>query len=79
MTQNEELQRQIDELKATVERLQSGESRFESASVKMRRIRNTAVERYYGNWDYFRETDIQICPTQKHGQIDPILLMELHG
>ena len=49
---NEELQRQIDELKRTVARLQSGETRYESMAVRMKRIRNKAFERYYGNW-YF--------------------------
>lgn len=62
---NEELQRQIDELKRTVARLQSGETRYESMAVRMKRIRNKAFERYYGNWYFFRDSKIQICPDGK--------------
>ncbi len=62
---NEELQRQIDELKRTVERLQSGETRFESMATRMKHIRRKAFERYYGNWQFFRDSKIRICPDGK--------------
>lgn len=65
MSKNEELQKQIDELKATVERLQSGETRYENMPKRMQRIRKKAFEKYYGNWDYFIHTSIQIAPDGK--------------
>lgn len=65
MSVNEELQKQIDDLKATVARLQEGETRFESMPKRMQRIRKKAFEKYYGNWDYFINTSIQIAPDGK--------------
>lgn len=65
MSMNDELQRQIDELKKTVERLQIGETRYVSMVVRMRRVRKNALEKYYGNWKYFSNTNIQICPPEK--------------
>lgn len=65
MANNAELQKQIDELRQTIERLQSGETRYENMVVRMRRARKRAFERYYGNWNHFRNTNIQICPEEK--------------
>lgn len=65
MTENELLQAQIDELKKTVERLQSGETRYESMSLRARRIKQKAIERYYGTWIQFRDTDISCTPKGK--------------
>ena len=65
MTENELLQAQIDELKRTVDRLQSGETHFESMEVKARRIRNKYLEKYYGTWDEFRNSKIACTPTGK--------------
>lgn len=65
MTENELLQAQIDELKRTVERLQSGETRFESMLVRARRIRQKAIEKYYGTWAQFRNTQIACTPNGK--------------
>ena len=61
---NEELQKQIDELRAKIELLQSsGDSN--GISKRMQKIRKQAIEKYYGDWNYFRDTDIQICPKTK--------------
>lgn len=65
MANNAELQKQIDELRQTIERLQSGETRYENMPMRMRKVRKRAFERYYGNWNYFRDTSIQICPEDK--------------
>lgn len=65
MTENEMLQAQIDELKKVVDRLQSGETRFESMNVRARRIRQKAIEKYYGTWDEFRKSQIACTPNGK--------------
>lgn len=65
MSEKEELQKQIDELKAVVERLQSGETKYESLPKRMQRIRKKAFEKYYGNWEHFIHTSIQIAPDGK--------------
>lgn len=60
----EELQKQIDELKAKIEMLQNSGC-GNSIPKKIQKIRRQAIERYYGNWNYFRNTNIQICPKTK--------------
>ena len=65
MTENEMLQAQIDELKKVVDRLQSGETRYESMYARARRIRKKALERYYGTWDEFRHAQISCTPNGK--------------
>lgn len=65
MTENELLQAQIDELKRTVERLQSGETRYENMGTKARRIKQKAIEKYYGTWPEFQRTQMACVPNGK--------------
>lgn len=61
---NVELQKQIDELKEKIELLQSTGAK-DGIPKKLLEIQKKAFEKYYGNWDYFYHTDIQICPRNK--------------
>ena len=74
---NAELQKQIDDLKAKIKLLENSGCE-DNIPKKMRDIRRKAIEKYYGNWSYFRDTDIQICPKSKEwGDLD--YLIYKHG
>ena len=67
---NAELQKQIYDLKAKIKLLVNSGCE-DNIPKKMRDIRRKAIEKYYGNWSYFRDTDIQICPKSKEwGDLD---------
>lgn len=65
MTEQQSLQQQIDELKEIVSRLQSGESKYVPPGTVARNIKREALEKYYGTWSQFRDSEISCTPSGK--------------
>lgn len=65
MTEQESLQKQIDELRGIVDRLQAGETKYMTPAQYMRKTKEDALSKYYGTWEQFRDTEIQCVPYGK--------------
>lgn len=62
MTEQESLQKQIDELRGIVDRLQAGETKYMTPAQFMRKTKEGALSKYYGTWEQFRDT---VCAVRK--------------
>lgn len=51
MTEQESLQKQIDELRGIVDRLQAGETKYMTPAQFMRKTKEGALSKYYGTWE----------------------------
>lgn len=65
MTEQESLKQQVDRLQAIVDQLRTGELKIKTTHSTLASIRRNELEKYYGTWDQFRDTEISCVPYGK--------------
>lgn len=65
MTEQESLRKQVDRLQELADQLLAGESKIKTTRSILTSIRRNEIEKYYGTWEQFRNTEISCVPYGK--------------